>query len=69
MKNGHLVNPISGRSQLKSGPYIVVRGPYEFASTSTIKGRKVTQLIRCVDLLDPNGSIVKHVACEILERV
>ena len=69
MKKGQLVNPISGKSQLKFGPYIIVRGPYEFASMSTVKGRRVTQLIRCVDILDPSGSIVKHVACEILERV
>ena len=69
MKKGHLVNPISGKSQLRAGPYIIVRGPYEFAAMSTIRGQKVTKLIRCVDLLDPTGSIVKHVACEILERV
>ncbi len=68
MNKGQLVNPIHGRSQLKLGPYIIVRGPYEFAATSTIRGRKVTQLIRCVDLLDPAGSLVKHVACSILER-
>ena len=69
MKKGHLVNPIQGKTQLSLGPYIIVRGPYEFASASTIRGRKVTQLIRCVDLLDPTGSILKHVSCEILERV
>ena len=69
MKKGHLVNPIAGKSQLKAGPYIIVRGPYEFSTTSTVRGRKVTHLVRCVDVLDPDGSIVKHVACEILERI
>lgn len=68
MNKGQLVNPISGKSQLAFGPYIIVRAPYEFTSTSTIRGRKITQLIRCVDLLDPTGSIIKHVACSILER-
>jgi len=69
MNKGHLVNPISGKSDLKPGPYIILRGPYEFAAMSTVRGRKVTQLIRCVDLLEPDGSIIKHVACSIIERV
>ncbi len=68
MNKGQLVNPILGKSQMAMGPYIIVRGPYEFATMSSIRGRKVTQLVRCVDLLDPSGSIIKHVACSILER-
>ena len=69
MKKGHLVNPIASKSHMAVGPYIVVRGPYEFSAVSIVKGKRLTQLIRCVDLLDPSGGIVKHVACEILERV
>jgi hypothetical protein len=69
MHKGQLVNPIDNKSVLKPGPYIIVRGPYEFSTMHIVQGRKINHLIRCVDLLDPRGSIVKHVSCDILEKV
>jgi hypothetical protein len=53
----------------EDGPYIIVRGPYEYTSEHTVNGRKLSHLIRCVDLLTPTGEIVKAVACQALDRV
>ena len=56
-------------SFLDEGPHVIMRGPYEYVSEHTIQGRKISHLIRCVDLLTPCGDIIEHVACKILVRV
>ena len=67
MQKGKLVNPISNKTTMRLGPYIVVRPPYEIASNHVVKGVKVTRMSLCVDLLSPDGDIIKGVACSILE--
>jgi hypothetical protein len=67
MQKGKLVNPLPNKTSMAMGPYIVVRPPYEVASNHVIKGTKVTKMRICVDLLSPDGKIIKGVACSILE--
>jgi hypothetical protein len=69
MHKGKLVNPIEAKSHMVPGPYVVLRSPYEIASTHNINGRKITQMTLCVDLLAPSGDVIKGVACSILEYV
>lgn len=68
MQKGKLVNPIVNKTSLPLGPYIVVRPQYEVASTHVVQGTKVTKMTICVDLLSPEGEIIKGVSCSILEN-
>jgi hypothetical protein len=71
MRKGQLVmiaDAFLDNISMSRGPYVVIRSPYMVPSTNVIKGTKITRSVRCVDLLDPSGSIVKSVACEILKK-
>ena len=68
MQKGKLVNPIPAKTSMVPGPYIVVRSQYEVTTSHIIKGTPVTKATICVDLLSPNGEIIKGIACNILER-
>tara|TARA_Y100001970_G_C14118949_1_gene795194 strand:+ start:669 stop:878 length:210 start_codon:yes stop_codon:yes gene_type:complete len=67
MYKGKLVNPILGKSHMRPGPYVVIRSSYELPASHVIRGTKVTTTTLCVDLLTPDGEIIKGVACSILE--
>jgi len=53
---------------MSPGPYVVLRSPYIFPMINTVGGTQITRSVRCVDLLDPSGVVIKNVACEILEK-
>ena len=69
MHKGKLVNPITAKTHMEPGPYVVVRSQYEINLNHVVKGSKVTQAVLCVDLLAPSGEVIKGVACNILEYV
>ena len=69
MRKGKLVQPVNAKSHMHPGPYVVLRSPYEIASTHNVRGKKITQMTLCVDLLAPGGDVIKGVACSILEYV
>tara|TARA_B100000131_G_C17986995_1_gene560948 strand:- start:118 stop:336 length:219 start_codon:yes stop_codon:yes gene_type:complete len=71
MRKGHLVKlkDSVGSFLDEEGPYIIVRGPYEYTAEHMVHGRKVSHLLHCVDLLMPSGRIVVAVACKALDRI
>ncbi|MBC8409124.1 MAG: hypothetical protein H8E12_10445 [Rhodobacteraceae bacterium] len=69
MHKGHLVNVKAHIDFQGQGPYIILRGPYESATTSIMAGNKITEITTCVDLLSSTGDIFEAIGCKILERV
>jgi len=69
MREGQLVNIKVDTKLQGEGPYIILRGPYEFAKILNIAGNKITEITTCVDLLSSTGDIFEAIKCKTLERI
>jgi hypothetical protein len=69
MREGQLVDIKTDAKLQGEGPYIILRGPYEFAKTIEVAGNKITEITTCVDLLSSTGDIFEAIKCKTLERI
>ena len=69
MREGQLVDIKADIKLQGDGPYIILRGPYEYSRTLEVAGNKITEITTCVDLLSSSGDIFEAIKCKTLERI